>query len=201
MGEKHDSASPITRPERPVPLWTWIVPFFVQVCGRFLSTIVTLSPGIYLFYFPYLTGVPMALWWGPRVFISVFIASVMGAHLAGVTGVMALFLGISELSKVAIGWAFWHFLKIYRKDFHKTRNVFFCWFLCFALPNIVGSYAVMAVLALTGSYPQESFLHNYLKVTLIDTAMGLFISFPIFIFLSNTFTQRGWTPWKKSPFR
>lgn len=184
-----------------LPWWTWIVPLFVQLGGRFLSTVITLSPGIYLFYFPYLTGVPLSLWWGPRVFISVFVASVIGAHLAGVTGGMAFFLGIAELSKVAMGWASWTVLKIEKRDMTRTSSLFFCWLTCFALPNVFGSYAVMAVLALQGTYPQDVFLFHYMKVTLIDTAMGLLLSFPLFIFLSGGLTHRGWTLWKKSPFK
>ncbi len=184
-----------------LPWWTWVVPLFIQIGGRFLSTVVTISPGIYLFYFPYLTGVPMALWWGPRVFPAVFIASIVGAHLAGITGPMVFFLGLSELSKVAFSWAAWKLFKMCQRDLSQTKNLFICWLVCFALPNVFGSYAVMAVLAVNQAYPANMFFHHYLKVTLIDTLMGLVVSFPLYIFLSNSFSQRGWSQWRKSPFR
>lgn len=184
-----------------LPWWTWVVPFFIQIGGRFLSQIVTISPGIYLFYFPYLTGVPMALWWGPRVLIAVFVASVLGAHLAGITGTMVFFLGSSECAKVAMGWAAWKMFKMCQRNLSQTKNLFLCWLVCFALPNVFGSYAVMAVLAVNEVYPPGTFFYHYAKVTLIDTLMGLLISLPIFIFLSNNFSHRGWSQWKRSPFR
>ncbi|MDG0815500.1 hypothetical protein [Bdellovibrio svalbardensis] len=173
----------------------------MQIGGRFLSTIVTISPGIYLFYFPYLIGVPMALWWGPRVFIAAFVASAMGAHLAGIAGFSIFLLATAELSKIAMGWAAWTVFKMGQRDLIKTKNLFCCWLACFALPNIFGSYAVMAVLALNQAYPANMFFYHYVKVTLIDTLMGLLVSFPLFIFLSNSFSHRGWAQWKKSPFR
>lgn len=177
-----------------------MAPFFIQIGGRFLSTIVTISPGVYLFYFPYITGVPMALWWGPRVFVAVFVASALGAHLAGVGGLLTFFLALSETSKVAIGWAMWWLLKFHQRDLRSTKQLFMCWLSCFAVPNIFGSYAVVAVLTLQGVYPQNTFWFQYLKVSLIDTAMGLFISFPLFIFLNHIFVQKGWSQWRKSLF-
>jgi hypothetical protein len=50
----------------PIPWWTWVVPIFIQVLGRIVSPFLTVIPGIYLLYLPYLTGVPLVLWWGPR---------------------------------------------------------------------------------------------------------------------------------------
>ena len=184
----------------PIPWWTWVVPIFIQVLGRIVSPFLTVSPGIYLLYLPYLTGVPLVLWWGPRVLIGVWISSFFGAWLVNFPREVILFLGIAEVSKVGIGYLSWKYLKIYQKNLKNTSGIFYCWLLTFALPNFIGSYLLMAILTVGGVYRGHGFLSGYFSVTLIDTFMGLLVSFPCFIVMSHHMFRKGWTNWQSSPF-
>ncbi|WP_413580411.1 hypothetical protein [Bdellovibrio sp. HCB288] len=186
---------------RQIPWWTWLAPICIQLMARFTGPFVFIQPGFYLVYLPYLVGSVFVLWWGPRVVLGVGVASLIGSfsgtHLDHL-GIILL--AAAEMLKVYLGWWFWKYLNIYRRNLKKVSRLFYCWALVFVIPNFIGSYILMAVLTLGGIFSENKFLRDYLQMSLADTLMTLVLSFPIFMFFSEWMTQKGWTLWRKSPF-
>ncbi|MEK2689965.1 hypothetical protein [Bdellovibrio sp. GT3] len=186
---------------RQIPWWTWVAPIIIQTMARFTGPFVFIQPGFYLIYLPYLVGSVFVLWWGPRVVLGAGLASLIGSmsgtHLDS-TGVILL--ALAEMLKVYLGWWFWKYLKIYQRNLKRAGALFYFWFMAFVIPNVIGSYILMAVLTLGGVFTEQQFLQDYLQMILADTLMTLIISLPVFIFMSHWMTQRGWVLWRKSPF-
>src|ERR1041385_552415 len=64
-----------------LPWWTFVLPLLICHLGTQLSLHFQFAPGVAILYLPIPLGMAMALWWGPRVLIGVYLNAVLCAGL------------------------------------------------------------------------------------------------------------------------
>ncbi|XGC79607.1 ATP-binding protein [Bdellovibrio bacteriovorus] len=170
---------------RRLPWWTWVVPFIALPLATMLSLPFATNK-LYWIYFPINIGVVMALWWGPRVLIPVFLNALWAVQLLGLpkTYLYPLY-AIPETLQVFIAWM----LVKERFKGHsswrpspKNISLFFVYGLL--IPTLVCSSLTQGIYIFTGHVDRALFLWNSLIAVIGDLTGGVFLCYPLLILVT-----------------
>lgn len=172
--------------EKQLPWWTWALPFLVLLGGTLLSLPFRVEQGIYWIYFPVNLGIIMALWWGPRVFVAVFINSLIAVSLYGLPRpVLYPLYALPETLEVVLSWM------LVRERFKNTdtwrptpNNIVLYAIYGLLIPSIVCSALIQALFVFVGVAEKGLFGWNTLITTLGDLTGAAFVSLPLLILMS-----------------
>lgn len=166
-----------------LPWWTWILPFLALVASNFLSLPFNTSHGVSWIYFPTNLGIVMALWWGPRVFLPVFINGTLTAYLLKLPHpeVYPIY-ALPETLEVFIAWIL---LRERFKDMQswspspKNISLFFIYGLL--IPSLFASPLVQIIYVFAGVAEKSLFVWQSIVTLIGDLTGALFLTLPILI--------------------
>jgi len=162
------------------------LPLAVLLAGTFSSLPFTTDQGVYWIYFPINLAIPMVLWWGPRVFVAVYLNGIIAASLLGLPKVYFYpIYAIPETLEVFIAWMLvrerFKVLTTWRPS-PKNISLFFVYGLL--IPSLVASALIQAILVFSGTLPSPLFFSAFLVTTIGDLTGAVFICLPLFILVT-----------------
>lgn len=172
--------------KKQLPWWTWILPFFALLVGTLLSLPFRAEHGIYWIYFPINLGIIMALWWGPRVFVAVFINSLIAIFLYELPrpALYPLY-ALPETLEVVLSWV------LVRERFKSEgpwkatpNNIVLYAIYGLLIPSLICSALIQALFAFSGVTDKSYFAWNVLTTALGNLAGAAFVSLPLLILIS-----------------
>ncbi|WP_374030115.1 ATP-binding protein [Bdellovibrio bacteriovorus] len=176
-----------------LPWWTWVAPLLLLMLATLVSVPFTTAQSVYWLYFPINLGVVMALWWGPRVLIAVYLNALFAMPLIGLPKPQLYPLyALPELAEVFIAYM------LVRERFKslsswkptpKNISLFFVYGLL--IPSIVASFAIQAIFVATGFMQKEVFLWNTLITAVGDLTGAVFLTFPLLIIFTPFLYKKG----------
>lgn len=179
------------RTSQRLPFWTWWLPLPAFHLVTLLSLATQIDGGLAIFYLPFALGLVLALWWGPRVLVALYVNSVLCTPLWGLDWHWAPVHALPEMLGVAFCYLLlrWRPFDAALPDIsHLLRFVL----LGVLLPAALTSLALLANLLLLGGLPAHEAPRVALALWLADSLTALMISIPLLTYLSPWLRRRGW---------
>ncbi|MEN0059270.1 MAG: ATP-binding protein, partial [Bdellovibrio sp.] len=168
------------------PWWTWLLPLAALVVATLASLPFTTPEGLYWIYFPVNLGTIMALWWGPRVLVPVYLNGLLAAALLNLPHPWLYPLyAFPETLQVFLAWV------LVRERFKDMPNwhpnpmniSLFCIY-GLVIPSVFCALLAQALYVVTGVIDRSSFFWTSLVGTVGDLTGATFVGLPILILAS-----------------
>lgn len=169
-----------------LPWWTWPLPLVILLLGTLCSLPFATDQGVYWIYLPINLGIVMALWWGPRVFVSMYLNGLIAVTAFGLPNPSLYPLyALPETLEVIIAWV------LIRERFKslsgwKTnpKNISVLFVYGLVIPSIICSLAIQIIFVGAGVIDKSLFLWASLITTIGDLTGAVFITLPTLILVS-----------------
>jgi signal transduction histidine kinase/ActR/RegA family two-component response regulator len=175
-----------------LPRWTWLAPFLILPLASYFSTFFTAKPGIYLLYFPINIGLLLSLWWGPRVYIAMYLNSFISLSLMHV-GQMEWYplYGIAETLQVVLARTF---IKSRMKEpmwSPSPENLVQFFIYGLIIPSAICSPLIEFMFAITGIIHRDQIGQTTVITFIGDTLGSVSITLPLLVMITPYLTIRG----------
>jgi diguanylate cyclase (GGDEF)-like protein/PAS domain S-box-containing protein len=179
-----------TVPHR-LSLWTWLLPLPLLQLTSWLSLATQFSDGTALWYPPFALALVLALWWGPRVLLAVYLNAMVSIPLWGLEWQWAPLYALPETLGVALAW-----LLLRLRPFdpavpdlsHLVRFVL----LGVLVPVIPMALGVQGSLWLSGYATLQSLPSGSMTLWLANSLTALAFAIPMLAYLTPWMRRRGW---------
>jgi signal transduction histidine kinase len=177
---------------QPLPWWTWILPGVICHIGTRAALFFEIAPGTAVWYPPIALSIAMAYWWGPRVFLGLYINAALSAGLWDLPRWQFWPLyGLPETVNVYLSYLLfvkWRKRKEWLPHFEDMIE-FIVWGLF--VPSVIGNLYLHIQFTLLGDLPAGQFW-TYTSANMIsDILNGYIIAIPLLVFLTPFMEQVG----------
>ena len=180
--------------DRALPWWTWVLPLLICHLGTRVSLFFQAGGPEALIYWPVALGLGMALWWGPRVLIGVFLNAMLSAQLwAPLPLVQVVVSGLPETAAVASGWFLYG--RVFRGDnrLPNLRNLLAFLLIGLIVVSGIVSFGITGFEKLAGFVGLSGVTRLGTIVWLGDNLDLLLVTVPLLVFLTPWLEKKGWT--------
>jgi len=175
-----------------LPWWTWFLPFLLfQLCTG-LSLRFQIGHGMSLWYLPLPLALALAQWWGPRVFLGMYVNAALSA---GYWGLYRWWLwplyGIPATLAVVLSWFLFARLLKAKPWMPDLPDLIRFLALGAGLPCLLGSFLGQTLFVVVGDAPWQGFWHRIHAQFVLD-ALSLFaLTIPLLLFASSAMERMG----------
>jgi PAS domain S-box-containing protein len=185
---------PNSTAHKPLPGWTWWLPFLILHAGTWLSINFRVSPEIAVMYLPVPLGIALVQWWGPRVILSVYVNAIISA---GMWGFSKWYLwpvyGLPETLIILLSWVLFRRLAQGRCWLPQLRSLLYFALLGMVLPVTLGSTILFSMMYAFENFAARELLPAMWIGWSSQLLAGLVFSVPLMVFLTPVMERHGWS--------
>lgn len=175
-----------------LPWWTWFLPVLLfQLCTG-LSLQFQVGQGFSFWYLPFPLALVLAQWWGPRVFLGLYLNA---ALTAGFWGVYRWWLwplyGIPVTLKVALSWFLFQRVLKGKAWMPDVPNLIRFLALGGGLPMLLGSLFGQTLFSAVGETPWQGFWHRLHSQFVLDSLSLCALTIPLLLFATSVMERMG----------
>jgi PAS domain S-box-containing protein len=176
--------------------WPWVIALAVCFVTTRVSHLFKTPGGSNQIDITLAIAIVMALWWGPRVVIGVYLNGFISAAILVIPFDATWFIaGIPQTIAVISGW--WLFSRVCPGKFWlpNISNLLRYIGLCIIIPSIAYAISQSLVFRLLSPAFVFQFYQSILQIAFMSIVDGLGLSIPLLVVLSPHLQRRGWIPY------
>gem|GEM_PF-5192591 len=176
-----------------LPWWTWVAPLLLCMLGALVAINLQIAPLIARIYWPVAFGTVMAIWWGPRALLGIFLSTLISIELwpDAQTGYAPLYAACDTLAAAA-GW--FAFTRLRVRPHLPTVKDAVLFTLTGAVPlGLTRAFVTAGLLQILQGQPDTQFFARFLLVWSESAADWLAAGAGLLVFVTPWLERRGWS--------